>query len=654
LELKVKARTRELEEQKRKFEDVVNTLYDGLVVLHKDNRIAYWNRRMEEISGVGRQEVLGKDVLEVYPQLMGQELKGLIGYASIGEFSTAENVPYTTLRGREGYTSSRFFPLRDSNNDTVGVVGVITDTTEQKRLESEKEIVYNINKVVSSSFLTDVFKAVGSELKNVINFDRISIALMGEDGQRFEVFALNTDYKDTGIREGYSFLREGSLLERVYTTARPYIVQDTVEKEFWSDEVLLKEGIRSRLGYPLEYKGSVIGTINFASKRPRNFSERHFRILTQIAPQLAIAIENIRLFIKIRESEKKYKDLYDNAPDIYLTHDNQGIILDCNLSGAKMLGYNHKEELVGRPISDSQPPGVRETYATLLPRRFSGLHIEGLELQLLKKDGSVIDVGLNDNPIYDDKGNVVAIRCVFRDITAKKRLEDQLISMEKLASTGRLVASVAHEINNPLAGIINYLHLHAEETKEEDKKKYLDLAIRGCNRIAGIVKRLLESHQQVFEGKVSQDVNLSIRNVVNFLESKLRLSNINLLQELDAHLPPVYCDPHQLEQVFTNIIINASDAMTEGGDLKIKTGVRGEWVKIDFSDTGSGIPEKDLGKIFEPFFSTKGGAGTGLGLFVSYNIVKAHKGTIEVKSKEGKGTTISVQLPIPSLLARDL
>lgn len=654
LELKVQARTRELEEQKRKFEDVVNTLYDGLVVLHKDNRIAYWNRRMEEISGVGRQEVLGKDVLEIYPQLMGQELRGLIGYAAIGEFSTAENVPYTTLRGREGYTSSRFFPLRDSNNDTVGVVGVITDTTEQKRLESEKEIVYNVNKVVSSSFLTDVFKAVGSELKNVINFDRISIALMGEDGQRFEVFALNTDYKDTGIREGYSFLREGSLLERVYTTARPYIVQDTVEKEFWSDEVLLKEGIRSRLGYPLEYKGSVIGTINFASKRPRNFSERHFRILTQIAPQLAIAIENIRLFIKIRESEKKYKDLYDNAPDIYLTHDNQGAILDCNLSGANMLGYDHKEELVGRPISDFQPQGVRETYATLLPRRFSGLHIEGLELQLLKKDGSVIDVGLNDNPIYDDKGNVVAIRCVFRDITAKKRLEEQLISMEKLASTGRLVASVAHEINNPLAGIINYLHLHSEETKEEDKKKYLDLAIKGCNRIAGIVKRLLESHQQVFEGKVCQDVNLSIRNVVNFLESKLRLSNINLLQELDAHLPPVYCDPHQLEQVFTNIIINASDAMPEGGDLKIKTWVRGEWVKIDFSDTGCGIPEKDLGKVFEPFFSTKGGGGTGLGLFVSYNIVKAHKGTVEVKSKEGKGTTVSVQLPIPSLLARDL
>ncbi|MEK7241157.1 MAG: PAS domain S-box protein, partial [Planctomycetota bacterium] len=99
LELKVQTRTRELEEQKRKFEDVVNTLYDGLVVLHKDNRIAYWNRRMEEISGVGRQEVLGKDVLEVYPQLMGQELRGLISSAAIGEFSTAENVPYTTLRG---------------------------------------------------------------------------------------------------------------------------------------------------------------------------------------------------------------------------------------------------------------------------------------------------------------------------------------------------------------------------------------------------------------------------------------------------------------------------------------------------------------------------------------------------------------------------
>jgi PAS domain S-box-containing protein len=366
---------------------------------------------------------------------------------------------------------------------------------------------------------------------------------------------------------------------------------------------------------------------------------------------LAIAIENIRLFVKIRESEKKYRDLYDNAPDIYLTHDSQGIILDCNESGVKMLGYEHKDELVGKPIFDFQPPHFQETYANLLPKRFSGLHIEGLELQLLKKDGSIVDVSLNDNPIYDEKGNVVAIRCVFRDITAKKRLEEQLISMEKLASTGRLVASVAHEINNPLAGIINYLHLHSEETREEEKKKYLELAIKGCNRIAGIVKRLLESHQQVFEGKVSQDVNLSIRNVINFLESKLRLGNIKLVQELDANLPPVYCDPHQLEQVFTNIIINASDAMQEGGTLRVKAGVKNEWVRIDFSDTGCGIPEKDLGKIFEPFFSTKGGSGTGLGLWVSYNIVKAHKGTIEVKSKEGTGTTVSIQLPIPALSA---
>lgn len=654
LELKVKTRTRELEEQRRKFEDVVNTLYDGLVVLEKDYRIAYWNRKMEEISGVSRQEVLGKNIQEVYPQLMGQDLRSLIDSAAQGELSTAENVPYITLRGREGYTSSRFFSLRDGNGNTAGIVGVIADTTERKRLESEKEIVYNINKVVSSSFLTDVFKAVSSELKNVINFDRISIALVGEDGHRFEVFALNTDYKETGIKEGYSFLREGSLLERVYTTGRPYIVEDTVKKEFWSDDILLKEGIRSRLGYPLEYKGSIVGTINFASKRPGNFSERHFRILSQIAPQLAIAIENIRLFVKIRESEKKYKDLYDNAPDIYLTHDSQGVILDCNQSGVKMLGYNHKEELVGKPIFDFQPPEFREANMALLPKRFSGLHIEGLELQLIKKDGSLMDVSLNDNPIYDDKGNIVAIRCVYRDITTKKRLEEQLISMEKLASTGRLVASVAHEINNPLAGIINYLHLHSEETKEEEKKKYLGLAIKGCNRIAGIVKKLLESHQQVFEGRVSQDVNLSIRNVVNFLESKLRLSNINLIQELDASLPHVYCDPYQLEQVFTNLIINAADAMPGGGTLRVKTGVTKDWVTIDFSDTGWGIPEKDLGKIFEPFFSTKGGAGTGLGLWVSYNIIRAHKGTIEVKSREGEGTTISIQLPIPTISARDL
>ena len=136
----------------------------------------------------------------------------------------------------------------------------------------------------------------------------------------------------------------------------------------------------------------------------------------------------------------------------------------------------------------------------LLPKRFSGQLAKGLELQLVKKDGSIIDVSLNDNHICDNSGRIIAIRSVYRDITAKRKLEAQLVEAEKLASSGRVVASVAHEINNPLEGITNYLQLLLENMSEDDeKRKYVELVMEGIHKIAGIVRRLLESNLNIME-----------------------------------------------------------------------------------------------------------------------------------------------------------
>ena len=266
-------------------------------------------------------------------------------------------------------------------------------------------------------------------------------------------------------------------------------------------------------------------------------------------------------------------------------------------------------------------------------------------MQLVKKDGSIIDVSLNDNHICDNSGRIIAIRSVYRDITTKKKLEAQLVEAEKLASSGRVVASVAHEINNPLEGITNYLQLLLENMSEDDeKRKYAELVMEGIYRIAGIVRRLLEANLNIMEEKGDHDINHHIQNVVSLLQGKLAQNNITVNQFLDNNLPQIRCHPNQLEQVFTNLILNSIDAMPYGGVINIATQMENEHLLISFTDNGYGIPDKDLPKIFEPFFSTKKGTGSGLGLWICYNIITEHAGRIDIKSKLNVGTTIQITL----------
>ncbi len=643
-----------VEEEKKKFEEIITSINDGLFVLDKDHRVIYWNKKMEEISGLSRRRVMNYVIFSLLPHLTKQKTDLLIKAAMGGEITFIENIPYITPQGRQGFTSDKYFPLRDNDNQIIGVVGVVEERTEKRRLELEKEIIYKVNKFVSSGMVLDIFKALSTELRVAIDFDRISIALLDDENRNFEIFALTTDYNHTKIKEGDYFLRKESLLEKVFSTGMPHIVEDTTQTEFWSDFVLLKEGIRSRLAFPLKYKGVVIGSINFGSIKVNNFSERHFGILEQIAPQIAIAIENTRLFARIKESESKYKDLYDNAPDMYITSNEDGIILDCNKTGAKMLNYT-KEELIGKSIFQFQTEKTRSVMRNLIHKHFSGVQVQGLELQLLKKDGTPVDVSLNDSHVFDNSGKIVAIRSVYRDISERRKLERQLLKAEKLASTGRLVASVAHEINNPLEGIINYLDLLSKELTppspfdkggEGDLMVYVDLIREGFNRIANIVKQLLESHRSNPEEKTKRDVNILIKNVLKLLENKLSQNNISTTLALTSSSQHIKCNPEQLEQVFMNVILNAIDAIPDSGTVKIKTWVACENFQVEVTDTGCGITEKDIPNIFEPFFSTKKGSGVGLGLWDSYDIITAHNGRIDVSSQEGQGTTLSISLPI--------
>lgn len=242
--------------------------------------------------------------------------------------------------------------------------------------------------------------------------------------------------------------------------------------------------------------------------------------------------------------------------------------------------------------------------------------------------------------------------CLPYLIEELQKTQDTLIQAEKLSSIGQIAAGVAHEINNPLTGVLLYTRLMLKSLKErkldiETSVERLSLMEQETERCTRIIKNLLDFARQTQPKPVSFELGRVIKNAISILSHHAELSNVNIILELEKGLPQVFADPDQIQQVFVNIILNAIQAMPNGGTLTIKSGYveSAKEVFIKFIDTGIGIPKENLKKLFTPFFTTKEkGKGVGLGLAVCYGIIQRHKGKIEVESEVGKGTTFTIKL----------
>jgi signal transduction histidine kinase/DNA-binding response OmpR family regulator len=231
-----------------------------------------------------------------------------------------------------------------------------------------------------------------------------------------------------------------------------------------------------------------------------------------------------------------------------------------------------------------------------------------------------------------------------------EKSQAQLVQAEKLAAMGRLAASIAHEINNPLQAIHNCLHLTLKKPLNDEKKtRYLGMAQEEVERLITIVQRMLEFYRPSKEGMAATDVHTIIENVLTLSSKRLQHGKITITKKLASDLPTISAVRDQLKQVFLNLVINAVEAMPQGGELCIETKLSedGDGLSVAFTDTGVGLSEKEQQNIFEPFFTTKA-MGTGLGLSVSYGIIERHGGKIEVQSELGKGATFAVHLPLNS------
>ncbi len=270
----------------------------------------------------------------------------------------------------------------------------------------------------------------------------------------------------------------------------------------------------------------------------------------------------------------------------------------------------------------------------------------------VKGGGEVASLGTSFNQMEDKLRT--ALSDLEHTIKSLQEKQAQLVEAEKLASIGILAAGIAHEINNPLTSVLTFSNLMLEQMPEDDpNRERVKMMAWETNRARIIVRQLLSFAREAPLRSVAVDVNQPVREIVDSLMIQDKFKDIELVMSLAHDIPEIHADPAQVGQVVLNIVLNALHSITPPGRIEVATRAVGGFVEIAVSDTGCGIPEENIGRIFEPFYTTKDTSGTGLGLAVSYGIVKKHRGYIEVKSEAGKGSIFTVRLPLDGQVQGD-
>ena len=342
--------------------------------------------------------------------------------------------------------------------------------------------------------------------------------------------------------------------------------------------------------------------------------------------------------------------IVDSSDDAIISKDLNGIITSWNKAAQRMYGYT-AEEIVGRSILVLIPKDLHPEEDEILRKLRAGERLDHYETSRVTKTGQRIDVSLTISPIKDSSGRVIGSSKIARDITARKQMERSLIQSEKLAAAGRMAATVAHEINNPLEAVLNLIYLARGSCRRySETQGYLETAEKELERVSHIARQTLGFYR---DNGTPTDVMVDdlLKNVLAVYRSKLISRNIAVVYRLESHRP-LTASRGELLQVFSNIVANAIDALEPGGSLDVETRQVTErdtaGIQVVIRDEGSGIEAEHLTRIFEPFFTTKEQHGTGIGLWVAKQLIDKHGGRIEITSSTesgNSGTEVCIFLP---------
>ena len=604
------------------FQSIAESGNDGILVSDEHHRIEFANRMVSEITGYSNTELLKMTVLSLLGEPNQPFLKDIFVHPERYGEKVCTEIQLPTSEG-EVKEAEVCIALAQSSLGVRKVYTYLRDITEAKRMERK-------------------IKDSEEKLRTLFERVRHGLFISSKEGKFLDCNQALLEMLDYPTKEEFLSI----------DIAQDLYVNPEDRKTF--QERIERDGYVKDMEVEFKKKNGEKITVLLTGHSIKN---EKGEIIGYQGINLDIS-ERKRIENELREANEFFMNLIESSVDGIIAADMKGNIFIFN-KGAEALTRYTAEEVIGKaPIAEIYPEGVaKEVMKKLRSLEYGGVgKLTPTQFNVLNKAGEEIPIQLSATLIYDGMGKEVASVGIFTDLRPRlmmeKKLQEthvQLVSSEKMASLGKLAAGIAHEINNPLGGILIYSSLMIEDLKEEDPKRG-DLAriVQEAGRCKEIVKSLLEFARQTEPKMEPTDINRAITDGLFFLENQALFHNIRIIKKLDPFLPFAKGNAGQLKQVFMNIIVNAAEAIHGSGTLTITTSPapNRKSVLVEFTDTGEGIPEENLTRIFDPFFTTKDvGKGTGLGLATSYGIVEEHGGKIRVKSKVGEGTTFTIELP---------
>lgn len=411
-------------------------------------------------------------------------------------------------------------------------------------------------------------------------------------------------------------------------------------------------------------QGHLSGILVLGEKlSQQSYSGEEKQLLSTLSNQMFMAIENAQLYEQtkhsekvLKESEEKLRLMYESMAEGVIVTDLKGEIIQVNEPAVRMHGYVTKNQLTKRNILELINSKDRLKVEKKMETALASEKARSVEVKFLTSKTEQFSGELNISLFKDQNGNPLGFVMVSEDVTERKQAEERERQLQaklnltsRLASVGELAAGVAHEINNPLTGIMGFSQRLLRKSSDEESQRGLERIFGEAQRAARVVDNLRTFARRSEPKKEKININDVLNKSIEMRSYELKTSNIEIKIDLAPELPPVMADFHQIQQVFLNIIINAEQAIAEAkkeGKIIINTKHIDKLIQISFTDNGPGISKEYVGKIFDPFFTTRNEkGGSGLGLSICHGIITDHGGNIYVESIQGKSTTFFIELP---------
>jgi PAS domain S-box-containing protein len=674
---------KQLDAQQSRLNAIIENTPEGIVVVDDQARITLTNPAADQMYArdvpYGEDYASHGDLCLCHPDGTACRPRDLPLTRAALDGEAHEDLELALIRpgGEKRDLLASTAPIRNRAGEITGAVGIFRDITERKRIEEalrqhaeRLRVLHELDQaILVTHSAEEIAEVTLDRLRELVRCQRASVELFDFEGE--EAYLLAVDAAgETRLRKGRRtpFGWHRSLDE--LRAGRAYVVEDLDQVPISPTvEALRQEGIRSFVSLPLRTRDGLMGGLNVGKATAGGLKPRQMDAAKEIAQQLAIGIHHAWLHrelqayadrleervanrtAQLQASEARFRAIFEQSALGIALLNKEGEVMVSNEALQEMLGRS-ADELTQRSFTDFAPEDedLREDLAAYRELREGERDHYRVETRYVRPDDEMRWANMMLSLVRDGQGEPQFVIAIVEDITERKRAHEALIQSEKLATTGRLAASLAHEINNPLQTVIGCLGLAEEsmEADEDEVEMYVIMAHDELKRAARIVSRLRDLSRPTDreQGELT-DVNDLIEEVLEVSRKDLKDHGIRVERQLGEDLPRPFLMPDRVKQVLLNLVLNARDAMSEGGRLTVGSAYdeESDEVVITVADQGAGIPKATMERLFNPFFSTKT-EGTGLGLFVSQNIVQEHGGRIEVESTVGEGSTFIVRLPV--------